>query len=134
MMKSKANWRFVLPGVASAIILAGSWMLAHLRKQGPECLFRRMTGLPCPGCGMTRSLEEIWRGNLPLSIRYHPLGIPVFILCLAGVFTLFFPRLFHRLHWTKVSFRIPLMLLSIVMAVWILRIALLFDHSTYFLW
>ena len=31
---------------------------------------------------MTRSLVEAWRGHALLSFRYHPFGIPLFLICL----------------------------------------------------
>ena len=36
---------------------------------------------------MTRSLTSIWHGDFLLSFRYHPLGIPLFAIC---VFCLLF--------------------------------------------
>ncbi|GAB4252970.1 MAG: hypothetical protein Kow00109_28640 [Acidobacteriota bacterium] len=38
------------------------------------CFFRRATGLACPGCGLTRSLQELSRGRWTEAQRYHPLG------------------------------------------------------------
>jgi len=38
------------------------------------CTFRRITGLPCATCGMTRSLAALARGEWQRSRAYHPLG------------------------------------------------------------
>jgi hypothetical protein len=38
------------------------------------CIFRNTTGLPCPGCGLTRSFVSAAHGNLALSLRFHRLG------------------------------------------------------------
>jgi hypothetical protein len=46
------------------------------------CWFEGATGLPCPGCGMTRSLSCAVRGMFSQSLSYHPFGI--FILVLFG--------------------------------------------------
>ena len=40
---------------------------------GVPCLFKAMTRLPCPSCGMTRSWEALGRLEFPLAFRMHPL-------------------------------------------------------------
>ena len=41
------------------------------------CLFRNLTGLPCPSCGVTRSVIALASGNLPASAAWNPMGILV---------------------------------------------------------
>ena len=48
------------------------------------CLFRNVTGLPCPSCGVTRSLLLIIGGDLQQALLVNPLG-PVAAIALAGV-------------------------------------------------
>jgi hypothetical protein len=38
------------------------------------CLLRNTTGLPCPGCGLTRSWVDLARGDLRASLAHHRLG------------------------------------------------------------
>jgi hypothetical protein len=40
----------------------------------PLCPFRLLTGLPCPGCGLTRSLVSLLHGDLSAAVLFHPLG------------------------------------------------------------
>jgi len=41
----------------------------------PEvCSFKRATGLPCPGCGLTRSWVSAVHGDLKASLAHHRLG------------------------------------------------------------
>lgn len=37
------------------------------------CLFHRLTGLYCPGCGGTRSVTSLLHGHPIISIRYNPI-------------------------------------------------------------
>lgn len=59
------------------------WGLQHLPIRnngsiggvGDICLFRIITHLPCPFCGMTRSLLCFFQGNWQDALRWHPLGV-----------------------------------------------------------
>ena len=47
------------------------------------CLFRAVTGIPCPSCGSTRSVISILHGDLAGSVHWNLLG---FILLGAMIF------------------------------------------------
>lgn len=60
-------------------VLAGAALLAPtlLRPgvSGPVlCPMRRITGVWCPTCGMTRAVAWLAHGDLHQSLRYHPLA------------------------------------------------------------
>ena len=38
------------------------------------CPFRALTGLPCPGCGLTRSWVQLVHGDVAASLAAHPFG------------------------------------------------------------
>jgi hypothetical protein len=37
------------------------------------CLFKLLTGLPCPGCGMTRAYLHLFQGDIVGAFYFHPL-------------------------------------------------------------
>ena len=41
------------------------------------CPFRNLTGLPCPGCGMTRAFLSIGQGRLGQALLLNPFSIPL---------------------------------------------------------
>lgn len=46
----------------------------------PEtCTFLRTTGIPCPGCGLTRSCVAAVHGRFGESLAFHPLGWAVLL-------------------------------------------------------
>ena len=54
-------------------------MVPVLNKALPgTCSFRRFTGFPCPGCGLTRSFISIAHGQLVDAWRFNPAGIVFF--------------------------------------------------------
>ncbi len=62
----------------------GAYVFSHTDLSSPFfCPFRTLTGIPCPGCGMTRSFLALAQGDLSGSLSYHILG-PSLFLGLAG--------------------------------------------------
>jgi hypothetical protein len=47
------------------------------------CPFRLITGIPCPGCGMTHAFLAAFRGDFADAFRWHPL-FPLVMLMMAG--------------------------------------------------
>jgi len=60
-----------------------------------SCTFKNLTGYPCPGCGLSRSLVSAMHGELVTSFTYHRLGlITLFYILLqmvARISFIFFP-------------------------------------------
>ena len=95
------------------------------------CLFRRMTGLPCPGCGLTRSFCAIAKGHVERGFAFHWLGPALFLVAavywMRGVAALAgFRGAVARFDETVVRWRLPLAVLAALLATWVLRLAV--DH------
>jgi hypothetical protein len=61
---------------AAAGALIGALLLPdRFAENGPIlCLFRRVTGRPCPSCGLTRSWQAIGHGRIGDGLSAHPFG------------------------------------------------------------
>jgi hypothetical protein len=46
----------------------------------PLCLWKAITGVPCPGCGMTRSFAFLAHGDLVEAIEMNAFGPVMFVL------------------------------------------------------
>jgi hypothetical protein len=66
------------------IRLTGSFP-ASTGKLPHTCLFRRLFGIPCPGCGVTASLQAASRLDFRASVRHNPAGLPILAFFLAQV-------------------------------------------------
>jgi hypothetical protein len=65
----------------------------------PEiCWFKRLTGTPCPGCGMSRAGANLVHGRLARSLEYHPLGVLIIPAVLALGALALAPR-----HWRQAA-------------------------------
>ena len=84
------------------------------------CPFRRITGIPCAGCGLTRCAGELARFDVAGAFGVHPLG-PVVLAQLVVVLALWLVRPERvRERWV-----VPLVVANGValFAVWLVRIA-----------
>ena len=59
----------------SHVLTASVWSII------PPCLFHRMTGYYCPGCGATRCVYALLHGRIGEALFYYP-AIPVGLLLL----------------------------------------------------
>lgn len=61
----------------------------HLEEKQSLCPFKMLTGMPCPGCGITKSFVAIYEGDLKKSFSYHLFGIPIMLISvlMIGLFT-----------------------------------------------
>ncbi len=91
--------RYVL-SLLGAAILAGSLLFAPAGLPGVTvCWFKRFTGLPCPGCGMTRAFCAISHGELAAAWVFHPFSFLFYGLCLLLIVQ---PLIEHlRPGWTR---------------------------------
>lgn len=46
------------------------------------CMFKNITGLPCPGCGLTHSFCSIGKGDFTSAFSYNQLGPLLFLFLL----------------------------------------------------
>lgn len=72
------------------ILSAGYLVLALLPSSGYSlCLMYNTTGLPCPGCGMTRAIHLLFHGSLLEAFRHNAVSIfllPVLLFFTATIF------------------------------------------------
>lgn len=77
--------RQLLPSSLAGIVL----LLAHLLPPPQDgnlaglptlCPLKNLTSLPCPGCGITRSMVLFAHGDWAQAISFHPLGPVVYLL------------------------------------------------------
>ena len=65
-----------------------NWMGFVFDGQGLPCLFHLFTGFYCPGCGGTRAILLLLKGDVAGSLKYHPFVFYV-VLVLAAELVMF---------------------------------------------
>ena len=62
-------------GVGLTVLVTAAVLSPAAVERGPElCVFRRLTGLPCPGCGLTRSWVNFAHGDIGTSVAFNAFG------------------------------------------------------------
>ncbi len=95
-----------------SVILGGAAILNPSTPEAPSlqvgkitlpntCIFRATTGLPCPGCGLTRSMVAAAHGHLAVSFSHHRLG-------LLTLFYVFLQFVFNLCYLSIPKWRMPL--------------------------
>jgi hypothetical protein len=82
MRRDRFVWLMSGVVIASAVLIG-----LYLRGPSgfPVCLLHRLTGLDCPGCGMTRAVQSTLHGRIAEAFRFNPLGmlaLPLFAVWL----------------------------------------------------
>jgi hypothetical protein len=88
------------------------------------CPFRLLTGLRCPGCGLTRAIVHLGRGEFAASWRSHWLGIPMGLaLIVQPPYRLF---VLYRKREPRISSRVQLVigygLLALMFGKWLIDV------------
>ncbi len=79
--------RVLILAAGMACALAGLFWLANYGVGAVplRCVLHEVTGLHCPGCGMTRATHAALQGDFPRAFRFNPLGVillPIALLAL----------------------------------------------------
>ena len=85
----------------------------------PVCQFHRLTGLNCPGCGMTRALAALLHGEFTTALRDNVLFVVgIFLLGARGVwFTVKKIRGQRSGEFFRVNWLWPLLFIALVFTV-----------------
>lgn len=79
----------ILAAASVLVIAGGSAVVAYFDPSNvnflPICPLYSMTGLACPGCGLTRGFHALFHGDVLAALDYNAL-IPVFAVALGFFF------------------------------------------------
>jgi hypothetical protein len=117
---------FVLPLTSVVFAVSAAWRVSELPGL-VLCPFRAVTGLPCPGCGMTRAFCSIGHGEFTRAFGYNALAPFVFVAAmlvwahaLATVLKLDTAR--AALERLRPGTRLTRVMLAVVLVWWVVRL------------
>jgi hypothetical protein len=112
-----------------------SWLFYNLTDNTNEnssvtvCLFKKLTSIPCPSCGTTRSVVLLSKGNFSEALFLNPLGYLAAFLLLIIPFWISIDIVRNRIsllvfyqktetYLKKTTFAIPLLVLVVINWIW----------------
>lgn len=107
--------------ISLAAFVAFAWLTT-----GTSCVVRSITGLPCPGCGLTRAILAALQGNLAEAFRLHPLFWLAPLILLAMLLLLIVQP--EQLSSRRAN-RIWLVLAAVYILVYIIRMFIYFPDT-----
>jgi hypothetical protein len=93
-----------------------NWVEAHQL----VCPVKKYVHIDCPGCGLQRSFVALLKGDILLSIHYHPVTVPLLLFFLYGMLH----AIFKFKHGNKIVLYVYLFVAAILVSNYIYRIVL----------
>ena len=82
--RGQIEFGIIYGGIALLAVCAGRFV--PVLSFAPSCVFKGLTGVPCPTCGATRAVVHLAQGELSASLILNPLVV----LCLVIASAIFF--------------------------------------------
>lgn len=82
--RAQKKWIAIAAAVLTLLVPYLIHIFGHgdIEKAQSLCVFKMLTGLPCPGCGITKSLIFLYQGDLAKSLSFHVFGLPLVLSCI----------------------------------------------------
>jgi hypothetical protein len=126
-----------ISSILFAAPIVGAHYYGYTNQTSPLfCPFRTFTGIPCPGCGMTRSFCAIATGRLEDALNYHFFGIFLFVGFAIAVVHLLLEIINQRKitsFYTKLIFdtKNKIIFLVIFLTYYLVRLSLLYQSGVF---
>ena len=79
-LRRKTTWAVIV-----ALLAVGLTLVYLVKPDGvafyPKCFFHVVTGLDCPGCGATRSVNRLLHGQFTEAWQFNPLFVTILLPC-----------------------------------------------------
>jgi len=132
-MSTKRKWQGILIAMLT-IIVPYLIMVSdpHIESSQSICPFKLLTGLPCPGCGITKSIIFFYKGDIIKSLTYHILGPLVILFCIVSVFVLTIEMITRKEYFNKVlySSKVAYTLGFVLASYHITRLVIFVSHNS----
>ena len=110
------------------LIIGFSFILFLILGNGNLCYLKATLGIPCPGCGLTRSYISLFKGDFNGALHYHPLFIVpplIFLIIALHHIPIIKIKIINKLYNSKVFW---ISIIVLFLGVYIVRMILFFPR------
>ena len=72
----------IFAGIIILVFIYSGFFCPEKNNYPLECIHEKITGQPCPSCGLSRSFSFIMRGDISTAASYNKYGLRVFLFFL----------------------------------------------------
>lgn len=126
-MKNKTSKGLKRTWPVFIVIFIFYYSFIHLTGREASCVYKNIFGIPCPGCGMTRSYQALFQLDLHQAFYYHPLFflVPVIIL-FVGLQFVVLKKKGQQKSWIE---WILYAIIALFIGIYVYRMILYFPHT-----
>ena len=97
-----------ISGALLALLIPAIILLLNPHLEGDQslCPFKMLTGFPCSGCGLTKSMVFFYEGDWNKSLSYHIFGPAFIFFCVLAIVTLSTELVTKKEYFKKLLFNI----------------------------
>ena len=86
MKSSYFRINFILAGIIACVMLYSGIFSAEKANHPIGCIYTKLSGISCPGCGLSRSFSAMIRGDFTKAKGYNSNGPKIFLFFLLQFF------------------------------------------------
>lgn len=118
-MNLKKRYRLLLLAIVGGYFFVGVSAYMQTKSSASVCLFKNLTGYPCPGCGTTRGTILLFKGHFLESILLNPVALILNLMAITAIVMIIRDLWlkksdFHKLSTRKIH---PILLVILVVLV-----------------
>lgn len=123
--EKKINLNVLISNIMLFVLIMFMQHLTILLSNLPVfCVFQKILGIPCPGCGIIRSFIAISKLDLVSALKYNPVGIIIVLFVIIQIivrfFVIFKEDVFKRINlYSKFT---NIIVYSALITVWIIKV------------
>lgn len=131
--KNYVNNSLMLAGIVSGFLFLFMGVPIFPENDTTICIFKNITTIDCPGCGMSRASKLVLEGKIDESLYRHPLALPFLLICSISFIWIIYDLInksgtFINVVTAKWNISVRILLILIIIGVWV-RNLILFNFN-----